>query len=230
MNLCVVNTPGHAEKRLDTSIDTPRMSAEIPLLWAALGTNGVAALGTDEADHSLLFRSGTTSGWLQPMAPLPSQAGVAELRRRTRLTWAQLSRALGVQPRSLHFWARGDSPSAANLERLMTIVSVVRTIDRGNAAETTAFLLAPDGANPSPYALFCEGRDAEVLERIFSSSRFADRPSSRRRRPPRLSTEQRANRRGGVSPVEILVALHDEEAALPLGRPIATVPIHRRAE
>ena len=191
------------------------------------GTSGWAALDDERFEHLWLLGPGTTCGWLQADEPPASQSALSELRRTTELTWAQLAQALGVGRRSLHFWARGERPSGPNLERLMRVVGIVRSIDRGDPAQTTSRLLEPRGDGISLYRLMCEGRDAELLE-IMSGGAPADRDQrgGRRRRPPRLSQTAR-DRRRGLSPVERVAAIQDEVSPRP-GKLLASAEIPER--
>jgi transcriptional regulator with XRE-family HTH domain len=206
--------------------ETPRR--DIIFAWTIVGTSGWSALDDDGLGCLSLLGPGTHSGWLRHVDAHPSQSVLAELRSKTQLTWAQLARALGVQRRSLHFWARGERPSAANLERLMRILGIVRAIDRGDPAETTAFLFESLPGRPSPFALLCEGRDEELLE-FLRPRQQAETSPQRRRRPPRLSPEERDRRQGGVSPLDRLDALHDDQIQ-PIGKVIATIAIPRRRD
>lgn len=66
---------------------------------------------------------------------------VSELRRISGLTWEQLAGLFGVSRRSVHFWASGKPLNAANHQRLMHVLDVVRHADRGTARGTRAALL-----------------------------------------------------------------------------------------
>jgi len=228
MNLCVAQ-PWDQEARASFGAPAEPSSprGDVLFAWTVVGTSGWAAIDDERFDCFLLLGPATTSGWLREAGPPPSQSVVAELRSRTQLTWAQLARALGVQRRSLHFWALGERPSAANLERLMGILGIVRAIDRGDPSETTALLLESQGDRPSPFALLCEGRDDEVLELLRLHREPTTETQERRRRPPRLVREERVRRRGGLSPIDRLQALHDADAP-PIGQVIATVEIPPR--
>jgi hypothetical protein len=113
------------------------------------------------------------------------------------------------------------------MERLMQFVRIVRIVDRGNRVETTRFLIEPHGERPSPFDLLCEGRVDDVLALLKPTE---ERHETRRgmKRPPALSSEQRA-RRGGIPPVERLDAIH-EIAPPAVGRLIASTPISSRGD
>lgn len=227
MTVCVAHPSDQAAQAdfFTSSVPSPPWG-DVLFAWNVVGTSGWSAIDEERFDSLLLFGPGTTSGWLREADPPPSQNVLAELRSRTQLTWAQLARALGVQRRSLHFWARGEKPSAANFERLMGILGIVRAIDRGDPSETTALLLESQGGRPSAFSLLCEGRDDEVLELLVDRDR-STKPEVGRRRPPRLTREERERRSGGLAPLDRLDALHDV-GATPVGRLIAAVPIPPR--
>ena len=182
-------------------------------MWTYSGTNGRMAI--DDRYHFFWqFWSVTTNGWLfmdDPPAArsLSGRNALLELRSKTRLTWGQLARALGVHRRSLHLWAQGKRPNASNLERLMRLVEIVRKVDRGNPDETTMSLLEPQNGRSSVFTLLCENSLADLLA---ESSPPLDRRQRGERRPPQLSREERTRRRG-IPPLERLEALHDFEGS-----------------
>ncbi|WP_419950972.1 helix-turn-helix domain-containing protein [Candidatus Palauibacter sp.] len=77
-----------------------------------------------------------------------TRAAVSELRRISGLTWEQLAELFGVSRRSVHCWASGKPLNAANHERLMRVLDVVRDADRGTAHSTRAALLEAREARP----------------------------------------------------------------------------------
>lgn len=193
--------------------------------WAVGGTHGLSAFADGDIDRFFYFPLGTNSGgWVAVPEPSPMQAAVAELRKRSHLTWEQLARIFGVQRRSLHFWARGTRPSFENTERIQRLLIILRHVDTGDPERTRAQLLRPIQDGTSVYELLCGGRDEEVLA-ILRSSRRQPQPMSlneRSRRPPALSSEVRERRRG-FAPTELLDTKHDDAPAL--GRLIGSVPI-----
>ena len=197
------------------------------VVWATRGTSGSAAFDDRKTNHLLLLVPGTTDRRLRTGDPPAGQSALAEIRSMTDLTWTQIARAMGVQRRSLHFWAQGESPSASNMERLMRLVRIVRTVDRGNRAETTRFLIEPRREQPSLFDLLCDGRVDDALALLEPTE---ERKETRRgkRRPPPLPREQRARRRG-IPPLERLGAMH-EIAPLAVGRLIASMPIASRGD
>jgi len=58
---------------------------------------------------------------------------IAELRRRSGLTWDQLARLFEVSRRSVHFWASGKVMAAAHEEHLQRVLAAVRRLDRGSS-------------------------------------------------------------------------------------------------
>lgn len=227
MNSCVARAWQQDFSTRSGAFSTERQSpsADVLFAWMVMGTSGWTAVDDERFDCLMLLGPGTTSRWWQVDEPPPSQSALAELRSKTQLTWAQLARALGVQRRSLHFWARGERPSAANFERLMRVIGIVRAAEAGDAAQTTSFLLGSTGSGPSPFTLLCEGRDDEVLKLLTTRQRQGDDAALRPRRPPQLSRESRERRRGGVSPLEKLDTLHDEPGVPTIGPLLGSVVI-----
>lgn len=131
-----------------------------------------------------------------------TQAAIAELRRRSGLTWDQLARLFGVARRSVHFWASGKPLNATNEERLGRFLSVIRSIDRGTARETRAALMTALSDGTIPFDLLAADRFGEALVRLGLGTQSAI-PSL-----PPLSAAARASR-VPVSPEDRVGALHD---------------------
>lgn len=91
---------------------------------------------------------------------------IAELRRRSGLTWEQLARLFGVARRSVHFWASGKALNAANEERLGRMLAVVRYIDRGTAQATRAALMTAQNDGVIPFDLLAKDEFEEVKKRL----------------------------------------------------------------
>lgn len=93
------------------------------------------------------YLSATETGATFLAPPGPVQEEVQRLRdevaRRTRLTRQQISRALGVDRRTLSSWANGTTiPTADRLERLRYLAATVREMDALRPGEATNLLLA----------------------------------------------------------------------------------------
>lgn len=69
-----------------------------------------------------------------------TRRAISELRRISGLTWEQLGDLFDVSRRSVHFWASGKPLNAGNERRLMQILDVIRSADRGDARITRAAL------------------------------------------------------------------------------------------
>jgi transcriptional regulator with XRE-family HTH domain len=179
-------------------------------LWAICGTSGFSAIASDLKNGLFMFLPGTSAGSFVASEPSVLQSAVAEIRRRSQLTWEQLARVFGVQRRSLHFWARGARPSAENAERILRVLAIVRHFDTGDAERTRTELLRPLQTGISIYEMLCANRDDEVVLLVRSgSSRTSPAPPARRaRRPPALSASERYRRRGSA-PTVLLDARHD---------------------
>lgn len=89
-----------------------------------------------------------------------TRQAICELRRISGLTWEQLGELFDVSRRSVHFWASGKPMNAGNEQRLMQILDVVRTADRGDARSIRA-------------ALF-EVKDGTTAFALLSAERFED--------------------------------------------------------
>jgi transcriptional regulator with XRE-family HTH domain len=146
---------------------------------------------------------------------------LAEIRRRSGLTWEQLAEVFGVSRRSVHLWASGKPLSSSNEERLHAVLSVVRSIDRGNASETRAALCALIDGTPA-LRLLAAGRYDEVARHVG-----------------RGTPEHATARSGGVGVEPELVPSPDVLASASTerihrdvgrGRAVATVRLGRRGD
>lgn len=144
----------------------------------------------------------TNSGLAVFDATTPPSTAIAELRRRSGLTWDQLARLFGVARRSVHFWASGKALNAANEERLARMLAVVRYIDRGNAQATRAALMTAQSDGVIPFDLLATDEFDELMERLGAGPQ----PSMPALAP--LSATARAARMP-PPPDERVGALHD---------------------
>ncbi len=79
-------------------------------------------------------------------------ADIVTLYELSGLTYRQLAAIFGVSERSLHLWANGSTkPSPRHLERLRTVLDVVRRLDAPDASSRRAALLSSPGGAPSLY-------------------------------------------------------------------------------
>jgi DNA-binding transcriptional regulator YiaG len=150
-----------------------------------------------------------------------TREAVAELRRISGLTWEQLGQLFAVSRRSVHFWASGKPLNADNEKRLLQVLDIVRTADRGDARSTRSALLdVHDGV--SAFDLLVDERFDEARARLGVG---AGRP-----RPVlgELSAEAKAAR-APLRPEELVGALQDRVHKDPgHARPARTVRNSRR--
>lgn len=115
----------------------------------------------------------TNSGMALTDTTLTPSAVLAELRRRSGLTWDQLARLCGVSRRSVHFWASGESPRGDHHERLMRLVEAIRYVDRGSAPSTRAALITPLDSGAIPLDLLMQGKLNELKGQLGGGTRRA---------------------------------------------------------
>lgn len=112
----------------------------------------------------------TSSGCITLDAKGSTSTSIAELRRRSGLTWDQLAHLFGVARRSVHFWVSGKALNASNEEHLARLLAVMRYIDRGDARATRTALMTPLPDGTIPLDLL-EHRDFEiVMQRLGKGS------------------------------------------------------------
>jgi DNA-binding transcriptional regulator YiaG len=124
-----------------------------------------------------------------------ARRAVSEIRRLSGLTWEQMGVLFQVSRRSVHFWASGKSMNAANEERLMRVLQVIRDSYRGSAQSTRTALVTPvDGV--VPFDLLAKERFDEARRLLVSgtggtmtSARVALSPAAERTRRPLRPSE-----------------------------------------
>ena len=126
----------------------------VPPLSVIVVSGALSVSGTSSAEPTRLWEppyvhesEATASGlgWEQHAAEAITDAestrqAISELRRISGLTWEQLGELFDVSRRSVHFWASGKPLNAANEQRLMQTLDVIRATDRGDARSTRAAL------------------------------------------------------------------------------------------
>jgi len=188
----------------------------LPRLSVIVVSGALSVSGTSSAEPNRVWEApyvheydatASGEGWVEPEREGAEQQheatreAVSELRRISGLTWEQLGQLFAVSRRSVHFWASGKSLNAENETRLLQVLDVVRTADRGDARSTRSALLdVHDGT--SAFDLLVEGRFDEARARLGVG---AGRP-----RPVlgELSAEAKAAR-APLPPEELVEAQHD---------------------
>ena len=109
---------------------------------SCLGGVGAEVAWQKQESHTtscLLGRSGERPEASRRQGPITGSA-LAELRRRSGLTWPQLATVFGVSPRSLHFWASGKPMSTQHEEHRSRVLALVRAAGRPADAVRAALL------------------------------------------------------------------------------------------
>jgi transcriptional regulator with XRE-family HTH domain len=116
----------------------------------------------------------------------PSKA-IRTTKLRSGLTWELLATVFGVSRQTLHSWAKGEAPSAANEWKIHRVHAAIRSIDRGSPSVNRSVLLS-ELKGISPIRLLTEGRFAEAVDHAGEGS------GRSRASGPRLSEEEKALR------------------------------------
>jgi len=184
-----------------------------------LPLGGMTAAGTPNPWAYSWFQDWTQGA---PVS-LDTEAPIAELRRRSGLTWDQIGQILGVDRRTLHLWESGRPMRPKHEERLQRVLQVVRKADRGLASATRQVLV--------------EASEGIILKDLLAQGDFqtawarveALHPGLPRPVPGPLSPEAKRARRG--RPVAQQVPVLDTPVDLPSlgpGRPAKVVRVGRR--
>ncbi len=211
------------------STEIPKRQGRSSLTFILTLGTALASSGTSSADlpgilldPATVFESGTAMGVrLSPSSqPKPASVttdqAVSELRRLSGLTWEQLGKLFGVARRSIHYWASGGALNARNEKRLLQVLDLVRTADRGESQLNRAALLeAHEGV--SAFELLVQERFDEARA-ILGTGKGRCRP-----RLGQLSPEAKAALLPRP-PEELVEALHDRvHVDRGIGRPARTL-------
>lgn len=181
-------------------------------MLARLGTSTTAVLAHDRGPRAV---EQTSAGASVPMEK-PAGPAIAELRRRSGLTWEQLARLFGVSRRSLHFWASGKPMAPTNEEHLQRLLAAMRKVDRGSAAANRSALLSAREDESIPFDLLAVGDYEQVVKMLGEGE-------GRRARPSRRADEAAAARL--PRPPEELVSALQDRIQPASGRLLAAKPL-----
>jgi transcriptional regulator with XRE-family HTH domain len=190
-------------------------SAAGPMFWAApvvragligvlLITSGVCepATGSTYSGYFPFERTAAGPSGQLDFAPAQTTAeAVLEIRRRSGLTWEELSDLFDVSRRSVHHWASGNVVSAKHERIIRQMLTAIRHLDRGNVAGTRAMLLTTDALGVSALDLLKVGLYEEATQRA------EPRTISEQRRMPLSQAAQDARR--PPAPRLLLGAAHE---------------------
>ncbi len=138
-DLMVVFSRGFGEPRTGSSYDIPRSDEST--------TSG--SVGQVEYTHAVTTAS-----------------AVLEIRRRSGLTWEELSELFEVSRRSVHHWANGKTVSAKHDREIRDTLAAIRHIDEGSQATTRDRLLTVDASGESVFDLLKAHRFDKVMTQV----------------------------------------------------------------
>lgn len=102
---------------------------------------------------------------------------VAELRRLSGLTWAEIASVFGVSKRAPFHWASGNKVSAENHKRLGELVALLNHVDRGSAYENRNLLLGTSVHGKTLLELLKERSDEAFREAAGKGTGRASLPN-----------------------------------------------------
>ena len=126
-----------------------------------------ATASTYEAPR-LIERTATgPPGQIEHVTAESTAEAIMEIRRRSGLTWEELSDLFDVSRRSVHHWANGKPVAARREHMIRRMLAAVRHLDQGDQAGTRALLLAVDQTmGVSTLDLLKDGRLDEATARV----------------------------------------------------------------
>ena len=140
----------------------------------------------------------TTSGFVSQVeyarAGTTTAEAVLEIRRRSGLTWEELSELFEVSRRSVHHWANGKTVSAKHDREIRDVLAAIRHIDEGSRAATRGRLLTTDASETSVFALL----QARRFDEVMTQNRRRSGPCAPT--PPPFSAGARAATPTGTGP------------------------------
>lgn len=148
------------------SMYRPDLDAAIAAMLDIGGLSGSATASTYDFPRLVVRTAAGPAGQIDRVAAESTAEAVLEIRRRSGLTWEELSDLFDVSRRSVHHWASGKAVSARHDRAIRRILAAIRRLDQGNQADTRAQLLAVDaGMGVSALDLFKTGLFDEAIAR-----------------------------------------------------------------
>ncbi len=166
--------------------------------WAC---NSLAGSATDNKYDQAQPDESTTANIMGQVDPIPIKTtaeAVLEIRRRSGLTWDELSEIFDVSRRSVHHWANGKRISAGNERVIYRTLEAIDHLDEGNQVKTRARLLDVGISGLSPFNMLVSHKFEQVTDLIQGAAKLA-------RHSLPLSPESLEARRPAV-PISLLSA------------------------
>lgn len=173
---------------------SPTHIARAGVIGVFLFASGLSARATTSTDHPCFVFERTAAvpaGRIESVQVDTPASAILEIRRRSGLTWQELSDLFGVSRRSVHHWASGKVVSARHDRFIRQVLVTIRNVDHGAAALTRDFLLTPDANGVTAIDLLGAGQSNEVMSRaqnvppITSNLRMPlSQAAQEARRPP----------------------------------------------
>lgn len=146
------------------------------MLATSLGTASATSIPIDFA-HPYRAQSQTTAGAgaVETDRITRNAEALGRLRRRSGLTWEQLSRLFRVSRRALHMWATGQQMAPQNEEHLHRMVAVIESADQGGATGNRAALFEATGDGRVAFDLLAAGNYEAALHALGRVERVSER-------------------------------------------------------
>ena len=129
-------------------------------------TQGSMAMWATVRPHVERTAAGPT-GQIDLMPAESAAEAIMEIRRRSGLTWEELSDLFDVSRRSVHHWANGKPLASRHDRKIRKMLAAVRHLDQGDQLGTRSLLLAIDHVRgSSTLDLLKDGRFDEAVGRV----------------------------------------------------------------
>ena len=135
--------------------------------------SGLSEPATTTSYDRLTVPESTTSGLATETNIAHTQTtaeAILEVRRRSGLTWEQLSELFDVSRRSVHHWANGKPMSTQHEGEIRRILAALRHVDEGSQAATRDRLLTIGPSGLSTFDLLAARRFDEVMGQVAGST------------------------------------------------------------
>lgn len=195
-----------------------REPALVGIILVGLGTSAVLAAQAGP-NVAASLHAGTSAGVALADVRTTGSA-IAELRRRSGLTWEQMARLFCVSRRAMHFWASGKAMAMMNEEHLHRILSLVRRVDQGSPNVNRAVLLQGDESGVTPFDLLRAGHYDRAASMVGV-------PTNQRTAVRRQTLAEVLRARQPLPPADLVSALQDRPVGQREGRPAASVKVRR---
>lgn len=131
-------------------------------LYGELGSMKISLANIQSLAMVHAFEATNSRGWTlvcdTPEAPsLSPQEIIREVKRLSGLTWDNIAEIIGVSTRSVHLWLSGGQMAETKQQKVGSILSVLKYIDRGYGKVNRALILSASDEGTTVLTMLATG-------------------------------------------------------------------------